>query len=265
MQITGTYIHPIKSCASLKRDALDIEPRGPHGDRRYMVVDADGRFITGRKLPRMVLVRAEPREHGIVLSAPGMPMLPVDEPPPSASRMEVAVWGDSVAALAAGVRADDWLSTFLGTPVRLVYMDEAASRSVDPDHARPGDEVSFADGFPLLLIGQASLDHLNERLSTPMPITRFRPNLVLGGAAAHAEDRWCRIRIGGIEFDVIKPCTRCVFTTVDPATGAFDASGEPLATLKTYRRGERGITFGVNLIARGNGPLRVGDPVVVIE
>ncbi|HRQ66145.1 MAG TPA: MOSC domain-containing protein [Xanthomonadaceae bacterium] len=265
MQLTRVFIHPVKSCASLERNALDVEGRGPRFDRRWMVVDADGRFVTGRKLPRMVLIRAEPTERGVILSAPGMPVLPVDEPQSSAPRMEVVVWGNSVAALAADARADDWLCTFLGTPVRLVHMDEAARRSVDPDHARQGDEVSFADGYPLLLIGQASLDHLNGQLSVPLPITRFRPNLVIGGAVAHAEDDWRRIRIGAIELELVKPCTRCVFTTVDPESGTFDPAGQPLATLKTYRRSNRGITFGMNAIARGNGPLRVGDAVQVLE
>jgi uncharacterized protein len=265
VQLSECFIHPVKSCASIAVGGLDIEARGPAHDRRYMVVDGDGRFLTGRKLPRMVLIRAEPDGGGLRVQAPGMPGLAIAAPSDDATRIMVKVWGDEVAALSVAADAAGWLSAFLETHVRLVYMDGAAHRRVDPDHGEVGDEVSFADGYPLLLIGQASLDQLNDRLAVPLPITRFRPNLVVAGAAPHAEDAWRRIRIGAIRFDVVKPCTRCVFTTVDPATGTFDTRGEPLATLKTYRRGERGITFGVNLIARDHGRVRVGDPLEVIE
>jgi uncharacterized protein YcbX len=265
MHLSEAYVHPVKSCAGMALEALDIEPRGPRHDRRWMVVEAGGRFVTGRRLPRMVLIRPRPQADGLVLAAPGMPELGIALPGPGAPRLEVEVWGDRVEAQLAGGEADRWLSRFLGFELRLVHMDDAARRAVDPARARAGDEVSFADGYPLLLIGQASLDGLNARLAAPLPMTRFRPNLVVAGAEPHAEDRWRRIRIGAIAFEVVKPCTRCVFTTVDSAGGFFDPSGEPLATLKTYRRGERGITFGMNLIARGRGTIRVGDRVEVID
>ncbi len=265
MRISECFIHPVKSCASLVRDSLDIEPRGPKRDRRYMVIDSDGRFLTGRKLPRMVLVRATPDAQGLLLAAPDMPPLRVAAADDSVQRLTVRVWGDEVSARAAGAAADAWLSSFLGCDVRLVYMDEAATRRVDTDKGKPGDEVSFADSYPLLLIGQSALDQLNDKLATALPITRFRPNLVFAGGPPHAEDAWRRVRIGGLHFDVVEPCTRCVFTTVDPGSGEFDPGGEPLATLKTYRRGPSGITFGVNLIARDSGRLRTGDAVEVLE
>jgi uncharacterized protein len=264
MQLSECFIHPVKSCAAVACAQLEIEPRGPRHDRRYMVVDPEGRFLTGRKLPRMVLIRATPGDHGLTLDAPGMPTLHLPAPAPAGARTTVQVWGDKVSAVAMGAEAEAWLSGFLESDARLVWMDADAARALDPDRARPGDEVSFADGFPLLLIGQAALDGLNARLQAPLPMTRFRPNLVFSGGVAHAEDGWRRIRVGRVEFDVVKPCTRCVFTTVDPATGAVDPSGEPLATLKSYRRGERGITFGMNLIARGEGRVKVGDALEVI-
>ena len=143
-------------------------------------------------------------------------------------------------------------------------MDVDCLRAVDPDHSRPGDIVSFADGYPLLAISQAALDLLNSRLTRPVPMLRFRPNLVIAGTAPHAEDGWKRVRIGGVEFDVAKPCIRCVFTTVDFERGAFDPSGEPLRTLLTYRRTPKGVSFGQNLIPRGAGTLRVGDAFQVL-
>lgn len=271
MHLTSLHLYPVKSCAGFDVETLAIEPRGPRHDRRWMVVDPEGRFLTGRQQPRMVLIRATPEDDGLRLDAPQMPTLHVPVQSADDARMDVAIWKDRVDAVLAGAEADTWLSRFLGRPVRLVHIDARSRRPIAPDYARPGDEVGFADGFPLLLISQASLDGLNARLEIPLPMARFRPNLVVAGCAPHAEDGWMRIRIGAIDFDAVKPCTRCVFTTVDPASGEFDASGEPLRTLKTYRRSPAGrspagrspagITFGMNLIARGTGCLRVGDAV----
>lgn len=263
LHLSAIAIHPVKSCAPLSLDAATVEPRGLAHDRRWMVVDADGRFLTGRQLPALVRIAARPTDDGIVLSAPGLADLAVARPAPHAPRRPVVVWRDSVDAACAAAAADDWLSQALGRPVHLVHMDDAARRPLSSHDAATGDEVSFADGYPLLLVGQSSLDALNARLPRPVPMARFRPNLVVAGAPPHAEDGWRRIRIGAVAFDLPKPCTRCVFTTVDPASGTFDASGEPLQTLKAYRRGASGVTFGMNLIARGSGTVRVGDPVVV--
>lgn len=265
MHLSAIHVYPIKSCAALAPLTAEVEARGLAFDRRWMLVDPDGRFLTGRQVPRTVLLRAQPIASGLRLEAAGLTPLEVPFPPAGAVRRLVTVWKDKVLAPDAGDAAARWLEAALGRSARLVYMDAAAARPVKPAHAQPGDEVSFADGFPLLAISQAALDALNARLAAPLPMLRFRPNLVIAGAAPHAEDGWRRIRIGGIEFAGIKPCVRCVFTTVDPARGEFDPSGEPLRTLKTYRRSPEGITFGLNLIARGAGTLRIGDPVEVLE
>jgi len=261
--LSALHIFPIKSCAPLPLDVADVEPRGLAHDRRWLATDAGGHFLTGRQQPRLTLVRATPDGDAIELAAPGMPSLRV-APPLGGSRVAVVIWKNTVDALAAGDAADAWISAFLGMPSRLVFMDDACERPVTPDFSAPGDEVSFADAFPLLLISKAALDALNAKLAAPVPMLRFRPNLVVANTAPHAEDGWKRIRIGGIEFDLVKPCSRCVFTTVDFENGTFDPSGEPLRTLITYRRGERGVTFGQNVIARGVGTLRVGDPVEVL-
>lgn len=255
----------MKSCAPCPVDTAQVRPRGLRDDRRWMVVDANGRFVTGREEPRMTLIRARPQATGaLLLEADGMPSLDVPRPGAEAARTGVTVWKSAVDAALCGADADRWLSEVLQRPVQLVHMDAHAVRPITSERARAGDEVSFADAFPLLLISQAALDALNARLARPVPITRFRPNLVIDGVAPHAEDGWQRVAIGDIEFDVAKPCGRCVFTTVDPATGERDPDGEPLRTLIGYRRGEHGVTFGQYLVPRGGGVLHRDAPLTVL-
>ncbi|MBA2238591.1 MAG: MOSC domain-containing protein [Lysobacter sp.] len=264
MRIASLHLHPLKSCAQLDVDRLEITPRGPAGDRRWLIVDAEGRFVTARQRAEVVGIRASPTARGVRLEACGREPIEVPFPLQDAPRREVSIWRDRVQAQVCDPASDAWLSAWLGIPVHLVHMDDAARRAVDPDHGQPGDLVSFADAYPLLLITQAALDGLNSRLARPVRMSRFRPNIVVERAEAHAEDAWRRVRIGGIEFDAVKACTRCVFTTIDPTTLTRDPGGEPLRTLTGYRRTPAGVTFGMNLIPRGTGPLRVGDAVEVL-
>lgn len=264
MHIASLHQHPLKSAAVVDVDELVIARRGPVGDRRWLAVDAEGGFLTARQHGALVRIEARDARDGLHLRAPGMAPLHVPVPGPAATRLAVQVWGDLIDAACADATAGTWLTRYLGFPARLVHMDDAAHRPIDPDFATPGDEVSFADAYPLLVISQAALDGLNARLARPVPMARFRPNLVVAGSVAHDEDTWRRVRIGGIEFEAVKACTRCVFTTLDPATGTRDPDGGPLTTLKTYRRTPAGITFGMNLIPRGIGTLRIGDPVDVL-
>ncbi|MGA8278172.1 MAG: MOSC N-terminal beta barrel domain-containing protein [Rhodanobacteraceae bacterium] len=260
--LANLHIYPLKSGAPLALDQAWVGPRGLENDRCWMVVDDNLRFLTARNLPRLTLIRAQPAGAGALdLSAPDMPRLHLRAPVADTTRVAVTVWDDSVDALPADSAADAWISRFLDRACRLVHMDAACRRGIDPDHARVGDEVSFADGFPLHVISQAAFDQLNDKLAQPVSILRFRPNLVVADCEPHAEDGWKRIRIGKIEFDVVKPCIRCVLTTIDFERGSFDPGGEPLRTLLTYRRGDRGVSFGQNLIARGCGTLRAGDTV----
>ncbi len=261
--VHSLYIYPLKSCAPLARESAQVEARGLGHDRRWMAVDAQGKFLTARKHPRLTLIRAHPDGDWLTLEAPGMPQLHV-VPAHEMPRLHVNVWKSDLQAQPADQTASDWISRFLRQPARLVFMDGACRRNIDPHYGREDDLVSFADGYPLLLISQGALDQLNQRLSTPVPIQRFRPNIVVDGVAAHAEDGWHRIRVGDIEFDLVKPCTRCVLTTVDYTRGEFDAHGEPLRTLMTYRRNGDGVTFGQNLIPRRAGTIRVGDPVEIV-
>jgi uncharacterized protein len=260
--LSRIHIFPIKSCAPLMPGQAEVEARGLLGDRRWMIVDTSGRCVTARKHPRLVLLRARFSVEGLTLEAPGMPTLQL-KPAADSDRIPVSVWDDTFDALCAEPAADAWISEHLGIPARFVHMDASISRPVDPDYSRSDDEVSFADGFPLLLISQASLDALNSRLEVPIPMLRFRPNLVIAGTEAHAEDGWRSIRIGELHFDVVKPCSRCVLTTVDTSSATFDSAGEPLRTLIGYRRTSEGVMFGQNLIARSFGTIRLGDDVEI--
>ncbi|MEO5624560.1 MAG: MOSC N-terminal beta barrel domain-containing protein [Dokdonella sp.] len=267
--LSAIHVFPLKSGAPLPLATAVVEPRGLAHDRRWMVVDVDGKFLTGREIAALTLVRARPDGDALQLEAPGMPALRVDTPRADGARVETAVWGAAVTPLLADAAAHAWLSTFLHRPLRLVHMDKACVRKVnakyDGKYGRDEDETSLADGFPLLLISQAALDHLNTKLAQPVPILRFRPNLVVAGTVAHAEDGWKRVRIGAVEFEVAKACVRCVFTTVDFERGERDPSGEPLRTLTTYRRSPDGVTFGQNLIPRGHGVVRIGDALEILE
>lgn len=259
--LAAIYRYPVKSLRGETFQQLDADLRGLCHDRRWMVVDVQGRFLSQRQLPRMALLAARVDATGrLHLRGPDMPSLAVTA---NDEGCEVQVWHDRVAALAVDAVADRWLSEFLGRPCRLVYQPDDARRAVDPDYAQAEDEVGFADGFPFLLISQASLDGLNARLQKPLPMLRFRPNLVVAGCAAHAEDDWRRIRIGGIEFRVAKPCSRCVIPTIDIDSG--ERGTEPLATLNSYRRRDNKIFFGQNLIHDSVGPLSVGMPVEILE
>ncbi len=253
--------YPLKSGVGIGCFEASIEARGVAGDRRWMVVTPEGAFLTGRTLPGMVRLRAEVVGGDLLLTLDGAQKV-VPCPPSTGPRMPVTVWDDTVSALLAP--DDGWLSAWLGVDCRLVYMDDTLRRPVDPDYATGDDITSFADGFPVLLISQASLDDLNSRLTRPVTMAHFRPNLVASGCEAFAEDGWSRLRIGTAEFALVKRCARCIFTTVDPVTGVRDADGEPLATLAGYRRSDQGVMFGQNLLVTRPGVVTVGDSIMVL-
>lgn len=262
LRLTALYRYPVKSLRGERFDALEVGARGLLFDRHWMVVDAQGRFLTQRQQARMSLIGAHVGEHGdLRLTAGGMPEIRVSAG--DAGRLGVVVWGDSVEAVAVSRAADAWLSGFLGLDCRLVEFPAEVRRQVDPVYAAPHDQVGFADGFPFLLISQASLDDLNARLEEPVPMLRFRPNLVVSGCAPYAEDGWRRIRIGGLTFRVAKPCSRCIIPTIDPQTAR--RGSEPLRTLMSYRRRDNKVYFGQNLIHDSGGRLEAGMPVEVLE
>ncbi|WP_275124989.1 MOSC domain-containing protein [Streptomyces mobaraensis] len=271
--LLSLHVHPVKSMAGGSPGEAAVEPWGLAGDRRWMVTAPDGRFLTQRQLPRLALGAARGLPGGGVrVSGPGA--APLDVPVPDPGRrglVAVEVFRDKVEAVPAGPEADAWLTAFLGVEARLVHMDDpAVRRPVDPRYGRPEDRVGFADGFPLLLTTTASLAALNSLIAEgehpgegPLPMDRFRPNVVVGGTGAWEEDGWRRVRLGEVTFRVVKPCGRCVVTTTDQRTAA--RGREPLHTLARHRRGATGLVFGQNLVPEGPGVLRVGDPFEVLD
>ena len=255
MRVAELSIYPVKSCRGVQLDDAAVEPWGLAGDRRWMFVDPDGVFVSQREESRLAVVVPRPTTAGLSISW-GERTYNVPTPGPEAPRLTVQVWRSQLDARVA--------AEFPGG-LRLVYMHDPTLRQVSLDYGEPADRVSFADGYPVLLIGAASLDDLNSRLAVKLPMNRFRPNVVIGGSRAYAEDGWRGIRIGKVAFRVVKPCARCVVTTVDQATGTRgDERTEPLRTLATYRKSALGVLFGQNLIPDGTGTIRVGNEVAVL-
>lgn len=267
MRLSALYRYPLKSGIAETLQGSAVDPLGLQGDRRWMLVDeATGRFLTQRAVAKMSQLQALYTDAGgLALSAAGMPPLAVPLPGADQNLRGVTIWKDSLRVPDAGDEAAAWLSQFVGKPTRLVHVPEGRTRTLEAGYGEPNDRVAFADGFPLLLIGEASLADLSERIGRPMEMLRFRPNLVIEGSAAFAEDDWKRIRIGTTDFRVVKPCSRCILTTMDPATGERSADREPMTTLLTFRRQSDGIMFGQNLVPDGSGHLEVGMPVEVLE
>lgn len=261
--LSGLYVYPIKSCGGVAAQELEVDERGFHHDRRWMLVDEANQFISQRELPRMALIGVRIEPDGLVVSAPHMPSLQVPFLPPDGKPLRTKIWDDFVETLPVSAGADRWFSEFLGVRCKLVHLPEESVRPVDPDYGREGDRVGLADGFPFLLISEGSLAELNARLEQPLPMNRFRPNLVVGGCDPFAEDDWRVVRIGPITLRVVKPCARCAITTVDQRTAS--RGKEPLRTLATFRRSGSKVLFGQNLVHDEMGILRVRDPVEVLN
>ena len=262
VKVSELNIYPIKSAGQISVLSARLDRFGLSNDRRWMVVDPAGRFITQRELPRMSLLRIDLSDEKIKLAAPWMKPLAVPAYPAHGLIVEVSVWNDQCNAIDMGSRIAEWMSQFLGRACRLVYMPESTRRPVNPEYGEANDTVSFADGFPLLLISEASLAELSSRLGRAVEMNRFRPNIVVSGCEAFAEDDWNSIEINGVEFNVATPCARCSMPTIDQYTGQIDRS--IMTTLGAFRRAEDGhIYFGQNLIQQGDGKISVADEVLV--
>jgi uncharacterized protein YcbX len=262
MELSRIYVFPVKSACGIAVDEWEVGDRGFVGDRRFMVVDAAGRFVTQRTQPRMALVEVALDRERVVMRAPGMAPLLVPRRPATGEARRVVVWDDEVEARAVGDEAAAWWSELLAMPCALVWMPEETRRAVDPARAE-GHLVGFADAYPFLLASTTSLEELARR-GARVEMIRFRPNLVVDGASEpFEEDRWKTIAIGGVRFRAVKPCSRCSITTVDPATA--EVGKEPLKTLAEFRQDGREVFFGVNLVAEGRGVVRVGASVEVLD
>jgi uncharacterized protein len=257
-------VYPVKSLRGLPLDRATVENGALRGDRRYMLVDDTGRLVTQREFPRLARVSLERKGESLVVDAPGLQPLTIVPPGPDASRMAATVWNDTVEAALCAPAVQDWFSRFIGESCRLVYLSAAAERPFP--EAGPGATLgTWADAAPLTILSTASVQALAAEVGRPLEMERFRPNLVVDGVTAYAEDGWKRVRIGGIEMDVVQPCTRCVLTTVDPLRGDKSPDQEPLRTLARIRRGPKGALLSQHAVALGEGELVVGAPVEVLE
>ncbi|MFI9780623.1 MOSC domain-containing protein [Streptomyces sp. NPDC051956] len=265
------HIHPLKSVRGRAPREAAVEPWGLAGDRRWVLIDASGKVVTQRQHPRLALASADaPAGDGLRMSAPGRAPLTVPVPRP-AGTTTVNIFGDKVEAVPADDAAHTWWSAHLEADVRLVHLDDPATRRpIDPEYAKPGETVSFADGYPLLLTTLPSLDALNSLIAQgdhadegPLPMNRFRPNVVVDGTAPWAEDDWSRISIGDVTFRITKKSGRCVVTTTNQSTS--ERGKEPLRTLARHRRFGDQLCFGTNLVPETTGTVRIGDAITILD
>jgi uncharacterized protein YcbX len=268
MILTDLYIYPVKSLAGIRVESAAVALRGLQYDRRWMVVDAAGRFMSQREFPAMALIGTAIEPSALVLFDRRRPddriRVPLDIQESLLPKKKVRVWSSQLQALPAGAEADAWLSAHLGAPVQLVGMTEHSKRAADGRYAPKGHYVSFADGFPFLLIGAASLEALNARLDAPVSMDRFRPNFVFSGGQAFEEEGWADFWIGQQPFRGVKPCARCVVTTIDQHTA--ETGKEPLRTLAQFRRKDHKVIFGQNVVWMGqekDARVAVGDTLRV--
>lgn len=280
LYISELFIHPLKSTQGISVAKIAMSRMGVVNDRRWMLINEQGQFLTQRQYRDMALIRAALCDKQgnealdiaceaevLRFSAPAMTdlrvVIPIAKP---TSLRTVQIWNDTCQALDGGQTAADWFSGYLKIPVRLVYMPDTTYRLVESAFAKDKQSVNFADGFPLMMIGQGSLDDLNTRLTTSVTMHRFRPNIVIAGASPFAEDNWLTLKIhtekAKLEFQLVKPCSRCVIPGINPDTGEYQV--EVLRALSTYRKKQGKIYFGQNLLGPSTGTIRVGDKVEVI-
>jgi hypothetical protein len=265
LSLSAIYIYPIKSLGGIAVDSALIEEKGLQYDRRWMVVDAQNQFMTQRKFAKMALLKVLIEENKLRVTAPDMPSLTIPVIPQTSEILPVTVWDDTSQSIVVSKEANEWFSTALKQKCKLVYMPDTTLRKVDEQYAKNEEIVSFADGYPFLLIGEASLADLNSHLAQPIPMNRFRPNLVVNTTEPFVEDTWKSILIGESVFHVVKPCARCILTTIDQQTGK--AGKEPLKTLSSYRAFNNKVLFGQNLLGEKSAGkhIHVGSQVRILN
>jgi uncharacterized protein YcbX len=264
--LSDIYIYPIKSLGGIRLQEALVEKRGLKYDRRWMLTDEKGQFLTQRKFPQMALLQVNITADGLVVTHKQgkMPALLVPFEANDEKSLLVSIWEDVCFAFEVNPDINKWFSEALGMACKLVHMPDNALRPVDPTYGRPRDIVNFADGYPFLAIGQESLNDLNSRLKAPVPMNRFRPSLVFTGGKAFDEDTWTEFRIGETTFYPVKPCARCVVTTINQQTA--EISAEPLKTLATYRTHNNKVLFGQNLVHSGFvHKIHVGQELEIID
>ena len=265
LSISHLYVYPIKSLGGIELTEARLTDRGIEHDRRWMLVDENNRFLTQREFPQMALLRTAIHANELTVYEKGneVDTIRVNLYPTETATLRVQVWDDVVEAIVMEDEINQWFSAKLNRVCKLVYMPDASQRKVDADYALNNELTGFSDAFPVLMIGQASLDDLNSRLKTAVPMNRFRPNIVFTGGAAFAEDTMQHFRINDIDLYAVKPCARCVVTTTDQETGII--AKEPLKTLASYRTGNNKVYFGQNILYKQEGIIRVGDELNVVQ
>lgn len=260
--LSNMYVYPVKSLAGMEVSHWQVNEKGLLYDRKWMLVDDENLFLSQRRLPRMALIKTAIDADRLILSAPEMEniALPLSDAA-EGEELLTQIWKDECIGRRISTEVDEWFSDFLKTPCRLVYQPDETVRTVDPDYAKATDKVNFSDGFPFLIVSEASLTTLNQAMGLELSMARFRPNLVIADCEAYAEDRWRQIRIGDIGFRLPKPCSRCAVPSIDPETAQKDS--EPLTTLNRLRKWHNKVYFGQNALHNGQGELHIGDKVVV--
>ena len=260
-RLSKIFVYPVKSLSGFAVEVWPVTRTGLAYDRKWMLVDDGGLFLSQRKLPRMALIKTALHGQELILSAPGMENLILPLIPDGGKWLEVTVWHDRCRARNVSHEADRWFSRFLQQNCRLVFQSDESIRHVDPHYSLATDQTAFSDGFPFLIVSENSLAELNKAMGLNLPIERFRPNLLISGCEGYEEDTWREIRIGAIDFRLPKPCSRCAVPTIDPQTG--ETGKEPLVTLNRTRKWQNKVYFGQNALHDQYGELKVGDPVLV--
>lgn len=262
LTLSEIWVYPIKSLGGIKLQKTRLTERGLEWDRRWMLLDAEGQFMTQRQTAAMALLEVSLHKNQLEVRHRTKKITPLQipfQPQSPAELVKAPIWDDTSKAIVVSPEANGWFSEVLGQPCRLVYMPEEGKRSTSGKTSGRLQKVSFADEYPALIIGQASLDDLNSRLAEPLPMNRFRPNLVFTGGMPFEEDGWHALTIGSNRFWAEKPCARCVVTTIDQSTAI--KGKEPLATLATYRKWNNKLLFGQNLMYEAGGIIKVGDTI----
>jgi len=261
LTISELNIYPVKSLRGISLNSAKVTDRGFRYDRRWMLVDGNGMFMTQRDFPQMAFINTELTDDGLKIYHREKNIEPLIIPykPEVSKIVNVPIWDDTCAASLIGEDSNKWFTETLDVECSLVFQPDETKRTVDEDYAKKKEIVSFADGFPFLMIGQASLDDLNSKLEEPLPMNRFRPNIVFTGGKPFQEDKMKEFKINNITFYGVKPCARCVITTTNQETG--ERLAEPLKTLATYRKFDNKVMFGMNLLNEGEGLISVGDQI----
>lgn len=268
LKLSEIYIYPVKSLGGIRLDNAEVTDRGMQYDRRWMLIDENNRFVSQRENPQLALFEVAIQDDNLVITdRKSGKILTVSNSPiySDTPSINVTVWDDEVSAWEVGKLANDFFTQALEMSTRLVYMQDESHRKTDANYSLKGDEItSFSDGYPILIVGQSSLDDLNNRLAEPITINRFRPNFVFTGGKEFEEEEWHEFRVGNIRFFGVKPCARCIMTTIDPLTGEKKGK-EPLLTLNRYRKANNKILFGQNVLISQLGNVSVGDTIEVIS